>query len=67
MWRLATGDLAAQLKYRPDPSNPSGHGFIEPAYEMTLTAYQAALEATRDSWQMVRARHCGPGGRDRLT
>ncbi len=53
VWRLWTGGLGEDLAYRPDPQNPSGHGFIAPAREMAFTAYQAALEATRERWQPV--------------
>lgn len=53
VWQLWTGDLGEELAYRPDPRNPSGHGFIEPTRQMGFTAYQAALEATRERWHLV--------------
>src|SRR5207248_2974821 len=41
VWRIGMSELGEDLTYRPDPANPSGHGFIEPAREMPFTAYQA--------------------------
>lgn len=53
VWRIRTSDLGPELAYEPDPRNPSGHGFVEPAYDMPYEAFQAALEATRDRWELV--------------
>jgi hypothetical protein len=47
------GPLAAGLQFRNDPERPTEHGFVEPAAEMPLTAYQDALAATQPSWQSV--------------
>jgi hypothetical protein len=50
VWRLLKSALGPELKYRPDPANPTGHGFIEPARPMTFDEYQEALAATQDRW-----------------
>jgi hypothetical protein len=46
-------DLGPDLRFRPDPKNPTGHGFIEPARPMSIDEYQRALEATRGLWKEV--------------
>lgn len=53
VWRIRTSDLGTNLAHRPDQANPAGHGFVEPARGMSFEAYQTALEATRDRWQLV--------------
>jgi hypothetical protein len=45
------GQIADRLDCRPDPARPEEHGFVEPAQVMPQAEYQAALAATRDSWQ----------------
>jgi hypothetical protein len=39
--------VTEQLLLRPDKRT---HGLVEPAHEMPLADYEAALEATRDGW-----------------
>ena len=53
VWCASTCDLPDGLTYRPDPSNPGGHGFIEPASPMTFDAYQGLLEQTQSIWSKV--------------
>lgn len=53
VWALETDELPSQLMYRPDPSKPETHGFIEPAYRMTFERYQLELEATSYMWSRV--------------
>lgn len=54
LWELETDVLPPELRYLPDPKNPTGHGFIEPAEEMSFENYERAIHATRDLWQLVR-------------
>lgn len=54
-WHMGEGEFVSgpvtdELDFRLDPRSPDAHGFIEPARQMFLSAYQAALGATRDSW-----------------
>ncbi|HEX9679788.1 MAG TPA: RHS repeat-associated core domain-containing protein, partial [Candidatus Saccharimonadales bacterium] len=42
--------LSDGLQYRPDPNNPTGHGFIEPSREMSSEEYQKLLGETRPLW-----------------
>jgi hypothetical protein len=51
---LDSDALGPDLVYRPDPKNPKGHGFIEPAREMPLCQYKDALAATGAKWQPVQ-------------
>jgi hypothetical protein len=53
IWHIQQSDLGSDLQYRPDPSNPSGHGFIEPAREMPYDQYRNAISATRDAWTIL--------------
>lgn len=53
MFELETDELPEYLTYRPDPTNPEGHGFIEPARRMRFEEYQAAVRTTRDLWQRI--------------
>jgi hypothetical protein len=53
VWRLTERDLPDGLGYRPDPANPSGHGFVEPSRSMPLTEYQRLVESTRPTWTRV--------------
>ena len=39
------------LQYRPDPANPSGHGFIEPSRPMAFDQYQKLIESWRGNWK----------------
>jgi len=55
-WAMGDGafvasEIADKLALRPDPED-NGHGFVEPDAEMSLQSYRAALEATRDQWQV---------------
>jgi RHS repeat-associated protein len=52
MFCIQNCDLGAPLGHRPDPTLP-GHGFLEPAYPMSLADYQAALAATLSRWGIV--------------
>jgi hypothetical protein len=45
-----TGAVSEQLNLRPDPANPTRHGFVEPATTMLLDEYADAVSATRDLW-----------------
>lgn len=51
VWSVRPADLGPELRYRPDPLNPTEHGFVEPAQEMSFANYQSALEATRPAWR----------------
>jgi hypothetical protein len=42
--------LGDALAFWPDPVKPARHGLIEPARQMPVTDYQAALAATQDQW-----------------
>lgn len=53
VWSIDAGDLGPDLDYRPDPDDPSRHGFIEPSRPMTLQEYQDALAATRQRWRKI--------------
>jgi hypothetical protein len=53
VWQIDADDLPDSLTYRPDPKNPSGHGFVEPIERMTLTAYQEALATSRGVWSQT--------------
>jgi hypothetical protein len=50
VWKIGKNSLGSDLRYRPDPSNPSGHGFVEPARPMTIQQYQQALHSTASFW-----------------
>jgi hypothetical protein len=54
LFELDTDELPPELRYRPDPKNPAGHGFIEPAEEMSFEDYERAIHATRGLWRLVR-------------
>ena len=51
IWHINDYDLGPELNYRPDPSNPHTHGFVEPLHPMTLVDYQNALVSTQGLWQ----------------
>jgi hypothetical protein len=53
---LDTEDLPEELAYRPDPANPEGHGFIEPARRVPFEEYRRTIHQTRTLW-----RRCGVG------
>jgi hypothetical protein len=47
---MGSSCLPDGLQYRPDPANPTGHGFIEPSREMNFEEYQKLIEQTRPFW-----------------
>lgn len=54
-WSMGEGaftasPLAAGLAFRPDPTKPERHGFVEPECEMPLEEYERAVTATRSQW-----------------
>lgn len=51
LWWIGAEGLGMELTYRPDPAQPTRHGFIEPAREMTFNQYQQALADTRRIWR----------------
>ncbi len=51
VWCIDAAELGQQLRFRPGPANPGGHGFVEPAERMTLDEYQEAIAATRAAWR----------------
>jgi len=53
VWFIHDHDLEHELRYRPDPDSPNTHGFIEPAFPMTLQVYQKALENSQGRWQKL--------------
>lgn len=53
VWCISSCDLGPDLRYRPDPQNPTRHGFVEPATAMTENHYQQALGQTRSRWERV--------------
>ncbi len=52
LWSIDQAQLAPALVYRPDPAHPD-HGFVEPAYPMSLAEYQQALMKTQGLWEKV--------------
>jgi hypothetical protein len=51
-WRFGEGDFVTELlgeRLRFVPDRPT-HGLIEPAYEMLLSHYEAALADTQNGW-----------------
>lgn len=54
VYDLETGELPDDLAYRPDPANPSGHGFIEPTRRMPFEEYRRTIHATRSLWRRLR-------------
>jgi hypothetical protein len=53
IWGITTADLGPDLQSRPDPDNPSGHGFIEPSRPMTVAEFEQALERTVQRWKKI--------------
>ncbi len=53
VWIIDETQLGPDLMYRPDPHQP-GHGFVEPAFSMTLAEYQDALAQTQASWRRLK-------------
>lgn len=54
VYELRTEQLPEELAYRPDPDNPEGHGFVEPARRMSFEEYERAIHETRGLWRPVR-------------
>ncbi len=52
IWELQSDALPPELTYRPDPSKPRSHGFVEPAWPMLLDDYLDALRSTRGLWRL---------------
>ncbi len=48
-----TGAFANDLDFRQDPNDSNVHGLVEPAREMKIAEFQAALAATQDQWRKV--------------
>lgn len=53
VWEISEDELGDGLVYRPDPDQPSVHGFIEPAQPMSFAEYQDALAETRLRWRLA--------------
>jgi hypothetical protein len=51
VWVIDSDNLGPRLRYRPDPYDPEGHGFLEPRTEMSFEEYERLLEQTRDRWE----------------
>ena len=54
VFEVETDDLPEDLRYRRDPDNPDGHGFIEPSRRTTFEEYERAVRGTRGLWRLVR-------------
>ncbi|MDP9475087.1 MAG: hypothetical protein M3R38_05250 [Actinomycetota bacterium] len=54
VFELDTDELPEGLTYRPDPDNPEGHGFVEPARRMPFEEFERAIHETRGLWRPVR-------------
>lgn len=54
LFELDTDELAPELRYRSDPKNPMGHGFIEPSEPMSFEEFERAVHETRELWTLVR-------------
>jgi hypothetical protein len=52
VWVIDESELPPGLVYRPDPDR-EGHGFLEPAEEMSLAEYETAIASTQDRWRKV--------------
>lgn len=50
-WLIDESDLPDTLVMRPDPEDPSRHGFVEPIERMRLLDYQEVLASSRGSWE----------------
>jgi hypothetical protein len=53
VWNIRHDNLGPDLIYRPDPTKPGMHGFIEPGHPMALQAYQNALGDTQNRWNKL--------------
>lgn len=54
LWAISERSLADYgLSFRPDPTNPTEHGFVEPAFDMSLADYRRAIQQTQGIWVEV--------------
>jgi hypothetical protein len=53
VWEIDDSDLPERLAFRPDPRNPSSHGFVEPIAPMSLADYQEVLATSRGFWSQT--------------
>jgi hypothetical protein len=53
LWRIDELVLSLEVRFRRDRMSSPTHGVIEPAHEMTLGEFRAAIAATRTSWVLV--------------
>jgi hypothetical protein len=53
VWCIAERDLGPVLEFREDPTNRKNHGCIGPRERMSFERFKAALEATRQRWEIV--------------
>ncbi len=53
VFEIDTDELPRGLVYRQDPQNRDTHGYICPAYQMSLERYQQLLHETQDLWRLV--------------
>ncbi len=54
LFELDTDKLPSELRYRPDPKNPTGHGFVEPSESMSFEDFEQTIHGTRGLWTVVR-------------
>lgn len=53
VFEIQADELPESLRYRPDPANLEGHGFIEPSRKMSFEDYERAVHGTRSLWNPV--------------
>jgi hypothetical protein len=53
VFEIDTDELPRGLVYREDPRNRDTHGYISPAYPMSLERYQQRLHETQSLWRLV--------------
>lgn len=51
VFELETDELPGDLRYRPDPENSAGHGFVEPSRRMPFEEYERTIQATHALWR----------------
>jgi hypothetical protein len=51
VWSIPVRDLCTDMTYRPDPTNPPRHGFVEPFRTMSFGEFQRAVRATTARWR----------------
>ena len=52
LWRIRVQDLSADLRAVSDPRNPN-HWLVAPGRAMTIDDLRAAVEETRDFWELI--------------